>query len=115
MSDSRKEERNIDETLDLLKKVWVLMAIGLYALCYYNELKFPGFREEPLPGEDILWKMERVLYFGLLAVGVLTDVVQMRIDRSKAFMYLFASLIVGGVSTLVASMQYKILMQFFGG
>ncbi|CAI2719124.1 hypothetical protein [Nitrospina watsonii] len=114
MTDDPSSTRNIEDTLSLLKKVWVVFLLGLYAACIYNELRFPGFREEPLEGEAGLWKIQRVLYFGLLGLGLLTDVVQIRIDRDKAFMYLFASLILGGLSTLIGATQFKVFDSILG-
>ncbi|CCQ90702.1 membrane hypothetical protein [Nitrospina gracilis 3/211] len=114
MADNEPSIQKIDETLTLLKKIWVVFLIALYAACIYNELRFPGFREEPLKGEENLWNIQRVLYFGLLGLGLLTDIVQTRIDRDKAFMYLFASLLLGGLSTLVGATQFKVFNFILG-
>ena len=107
-------QHKIEDTLLLMKKFWVLILLGLYAACLYNEYRFPGFREEPLEGEAILWKMQRVLYLGLLGLGLLIDIVQARIDRDKAFIFLFASLILGALSTLATSAQFRIFSTIFG-
>lgn len=109
------KEPQVEETLILLKKIWVFFLVGLYAVCLYNEFRFPGPREEePLEGEEILWKIERVLFFGLMGLGLLTDIVQIRIDRGKAFIYLFASLLLGGLCSLIAMGQMKIFRFIFG-
>jgi hypothetical protein len=110
------KEPQVEETLILLKKIWVFFLVGLYAVCLYNEYRFPGTREggEPLEGEAILWKIERVFFFGLMGLGLLADIVQIRIDRSKAFLFLFASLILGGMCNLIAMGQMK-LLNFFTG
>jgi hypothetical protein len=109
------KEPQVEETLILLKKIWVFFLVGLYAVCLYNEYRFPGTREgEPLEGEAILWKIERVFFFGLMGLGLLADIVQIRIDRSKAFLYLFASLILGGMCNLIAMGQMKFLNLFTG-
>ena len=108
-------ESQVEETLILLKKILVFFLVGLYAACLYNEYRFPGVREEePLEGEAILWKIQRVFFFGLMGLGLLTDIVQIRIDRSKAFLYLFASLVLGGMCNLIAMGQMK-LFNFFVG
>lgn len=105
----------MEETLILLKKIWVFFLVGLYAACLYNEYRFPGMREdEPLEGEAILLKIQRVFFFGLMGLGLLTDIVQIRIDRSKAFLYLFASLILGGLCNLIAMGQMKVLRFLLG-
>lgn len=114
MKNGPVKEAEVEETLILLKKVWIFFLMGLYATCIYNEYIFPGAREELLAGEVILVKIERVLFFGLMGLGLLTDIVQIRIDRKKAFLYLFASLILGSLCNLLAMGQMK-LMQIFGG
>ncbi len=93
MENDPVKEPQVEATLILLKKIWVFFLVMLYAVCLYNEYRFPGARAaEPLEGEAILWKIQRVLFFGLMGLGLLADIVQIRIDRSKAFLYLFASL-----------------------
>ena len=115
MADDPVKEPQVEETFMLLKKIWVFFLVALYAVCFYNELRFPGVREgEPLEGEAILWKIERVLFFGLMGLGLLTDIVQIRIDRTKAFIYLFASLILGGLCNLIAMGQMKVFRFIFG-
>tara|TARA_B100000686_G_scaffold352272_1_gene453693 strand:- start:1378 stop:1740 length:363 start_codon:yes stop_codon:yes gene_type:complete len=105
---------NIYATFELLKKVWSLFLIAIYFACFMNEYYFPGFREEPLEGEAIYWKIQRLLFFGLMGLGFLTDVVQMRLDREKAYYYLFMSLILGGLSGIVGAYQYRFFATMFG-
>jgi len=103
----------VAETLILLQKVWVLFLIAVYFSGFMNEYHFPGSRAEPLPGEDILWQAQKVLFFGLLCVGFLIDAVQMRQDRQKAFIFLFLSLTLGGLSASVSAMQFKLIAFLF--
>ena len=115
MENEPVKEPQVEATLILLKKIWVFFLVMLYAVCLYNEYRFPGAREgEPLDGEAILWKIERVLFFGLMGLGLLTDIVQIRVDQSKAFLYLFASLFLGGMCNLIAMGQMKIFRILFG-
>ena len=78
-----------------------------------NEYHFPGFRDEPLRGEEMFWKVERVLFFGLMAVGFLADIVQLRIDRSKAYLFLFLSLFLGGLSSTFGAYQFRFVSGLF--
>ncbi len=115
MENDPVKQPQVEETLILLKKIWVVVLVGIYAACLYSEYRFPGVREgEPLEGEAILLKIQRVLFFGLMGLGFLTDIVQIRIDRSKAFFYLFASLILGGMCSFIAMGQMKVLNFFIG-
>lgn len=101
------------EVLTYAMQVWTVFLIGLYAASFMNEYHFPGFRDEPLEGEAFFWKMQRVLFFALLAAGVLVDIVRMRIDRQKAFQFLFISLIMGGLSSTLGAMQFQIISYMF--
>lgn len=113
MEDDPVKEPQVEETFILLKKIWVFFLVGIYAVCLYHEYRFPrGLEDEPLEGEAILLKIERVLFFGLMGLGLLVNIVQIRIDRSKAFLFLFASLVLGGICNLVAMGQIK-LLNFF--
>ena len=104
----------IAETLTLLHRVWALFLIAVYFAGYMDEYHFPGNRKEPLEAEAILWNAQRVLFFGLMFVGFLIDLVQMREDRHKAFLFLFLSLILGGFSGWISAIQCKIITQLFG-
>ena len=106
-------QETIAETLILLKRVWVLFLIAVYCMGFINEYKFPGLREEPLEGEAILWNVQRVLFFGLMCVGFLIDAVQMRENRQKAFLFLFLSLILGGLSGWISAIQFQVLSSIF--
>ncbi len=104
----------IAETLTLLHRVWALFLIAVYFAGYMDEYHFPGNRQEPLEAEAILWNAQRVLFFGLMFVGFLIDLVQMREDRHKAFLFLFLSLILGGFSSWISAIHCKIFLQLFG-
>ena len=108
------QNSSIYEMLHLLQKLWALVLVLIYFACFMNEYHYPGFREEPLEGEAIYWKIQRVLFFGLMGLGFLADVVQMRIDRTKAYFYLFMSLILGGLSGVIGAYQYRFLDAFLG-
>lgn len=107
-------QEKLAETLTLLQHVWVLFLIAVYFMGFMDEYHFPGNREEPLEAQAILWNAQRVLFFGLMFVGFLIDLVQMREDRHKAFLFLFLSLILGGASSWVSAIQCKIVFQIFG-
>ena len=101
------------ETLGLLQKIWSLFLISMYFACFMNEYHFPGFREEPLEGEAIFWEVQRVLFFGLMALGFLIDLVQLRMAHSKAYLFLFLSLILGGLSSALGAYQFRFVSGFF--
>ena len=108
-----QDQTRLEETLTLIKIVWSLLLIALYMACFLNEYKFPGFRDTPLEGEEIYWKIQRLFYFGLLGVGFLADLVQMRLDRRKAFMFLLLSLLLGGLATIIGVYQFRAVQALF--
>lgn len=107
-------QEKLADTLVLLKRVWTLFLIAIYFIGFMNEYHFPGMREEPLEGEAILWNAQRVLFFGLMFVGFLVDAVQMREDRQKAFLFLFLSLVLGGLSSWIPAIQFHAIAYVFG-
>lgn len=102
------------ETQTLLLQVWAMLLIGMYSACFMNEYYYPGFRDQPLAGEEIFWQVQKVLFFGLLGMGFLVDIVQMRADRDKAFQFIFLSLILGGLSGFIGACQFKLVSGVFG-
>ena len=96
------------ETAILLKKIWVVFLVGLYSASFLNEYHFPGAREKPLDGEKVLWQIQQVIFFGLMFLGLLVDLVEMRIDRKRAFRFLVISLLMGGLSTMVGAFHFKL-------
>ena len=111
---NKKKSKEL-ETLELLQKIWTLFLIGIYFSCFMNEYYFPGFREKPLAGEAIFWKIQRVLFFGLMTFGFLTDLVQIRIDQNKAYLFLFLSIILGGFSSALGAYQFRFFLILFKG
>ncbi len=109
-----KEDR-LTETLDLIRNVWIAFLVVLYGVGYLNAHYFPGVRQEPLEGEAILWNLQRLFFFGMMAAGFLMDVIRMREDRNKAYQYLLLSLLLGGLSSTVTMYQYNIFAKIFGG
>jgi hypothetical protein len=107
-------QEKLADTLILLKRVWALFLIAVYFIGFMSEYHFPGIREEPLAGESVLWNAQRVLFFGLMFVGFLIDAVQMREDRQKAFLFLFLSLVLGGLSSWIPAIQFQVISYLSG-
>jgi len=102
------------ETTTLMKKIWVVFLIGLYSASFLNEYHFPGMREKPLEGEEVLWQIQQVIFFGLMFLGLLIDLVEMRIDRNRSFRFLILSLVMGSLSGFVGSLHYKMFSHLTG-
>ena len=59
-------------------------------------------------GRKVLSDLQRLFFFSLMGVGVLIDLVRMREDRNKAFIFLLLSLLLGGFSGGVGAIQYQV-------
>ena len=105
---------NLDETKILLRQIWTFMLMGLYVLGALQERALI-LQVEALPAaESILPDAAKVIFFGLLFVSFLIDIVEMREDKDKAYQFLFLSLIAGGLSATISAMQYHALAVVLG-
>ena len=66
-------------------------------------------------GRKVLSDLQGLFFFSLMGVGFLIDLVRMREDRNKAFIFLLLSLFLGGFSGGVGSIQYQVFDFFVGG
>ena len=105
---------NLEETKVLLRQVWTFMLMGLYVLGALQERALILQVEALPPAESILPDVAKVLFFGLLFVSFLIDIVEMREDKDKAYQFLFLSLVLGGLSATISAMQYQAIMGLLG-
>ena len=56
-----------------------------------------------------------LFFFSLMGLGFLIDLVRMREDRNKAFIFLFLSLLLGSLSGGVGAIQYQVFNFIVGG
>ena len=61
-----------------------------------------------LLGRKVLGDLQRLFFFSLMGLGFLIDLVRMREDRNKAFIFLLLSLFLGGFSGGVGAIQYQV-------
>ena len=105
---------NLNEIKILLRQVWAFMLMGLYGIGGFQEHAL-NLQAKALPvAESILPDVTKVLFFGLLFVSFLIDIVEMREDKNKAYQFLFLSLVVGGLSATISAMQYQGIMWISG-
>jgi|TARA_B110000467_G_C18294687_1_gene467130 hypothetical protein len=111
----QEKKRNEEETLDLILKIWIVFIVGLHLLGFIDESYFPGFRSEPLDKQEILWKAQQVIFFGMMCLGFLIDIIQMRLTKDKAYQFLLLSLVMGSLSGYLSAYQYKFIAVIFRG
>ena len=104
---------NIDQTRELLLKVWSVLLMGLYGVGFLRE-KMLVQQEEALKA-DVLPDVAKLFFFTLMFVAFLIDIVEMREDKAKAYRFLFLSLMLGGLSATISAMQYHLFSWALGG
>ena len=104
---------NVDQTRELLLKVWSILLMGLYVVGFLRE-KMLIQQAEALKA-DVLPDVAKLFLFALMFVAFLIDIVEMREDKEKAYRFLFLSLILGGFSATISAIQYHVLSWVLGG
>jgi hypothetical protein len=107
-------EYNLEETKILLRQVWAFMLMSLYGIGLFQE-RWVGMQTQGAQAaESILPDVAKVIFFGLIFVSFLIDIVEMRENKDKAYQFLFLSLVAGGLSATISAAQYQVLVQVFG-
>ena len=104
---------NINQTRELLLKVWSVLLMGLYGVGFLRE-KMLVQQAEALK-VDVLPDLAKLFFFALMFVAFLIDIVEMREDKEKAYRFLFLSLVLGGLSATISAMQYHAFSWVLGG
>ena len=103
----------IEETKELLLKIWAVLLMGLYGVGFLHEKMLVQQTLEA--SEEILPDIAKLLFFALMFVSFLVDIVEMREDRNKAYRFLILSLFLGGLSATISAIQYHTWAWIFGG
>jgi hypothetical protein len=103
----------IEETKELLLKVWAVLLLGLYGVGFLHEKMLVQQTLEA--SEEILPDIAKLLFFALMFVSFLVDIVEMREDKNKAYRFLILSLFLGGLSATISSIQYHTWAWILGG
>ena len=98
----------IKQTERLMLMLWSFFLIFLYMCSFLTEYHFPHEEEEMVLGRKVLGDLQRLFFFSLMGLGFLIDLVRMREDRNKAFIFLLLSLFLGGFSGGVGAIQYQV-------
>ena len=103
----------IEETKELLLKIWAVLLMGLYGVGFLHEKMLVQQTLEA--SEEILPDIAKLLFFALMFVSFLVDIVEMREDRNKAYRFLILSLFLGGFSATISAIQYHTWAWILGG
>ena len=104
----------IKQTERFMIVLWAFFLTVLYVCSFLTEYHYPNKEEEIVVGRKILSDLQRLFFFALMGAGFLIDLVRMREDRNKAFIFLFLSLLLGGFSGGIGAIQYWAFRYFLG-
>ena len=105
----------IKQTERFMIVLWAFFLIVLYVCSFLTEYHYPHKEEEMVVGRKILNDLQRLFFFALMGAGFLIDLVRMREDRNKAFIFLLLSLLLGGFSGGIGAIQYQAFYYVLGG
>mgnify|MGYP006430739621 FL=1 len=105
---------NLEETKILLRQVWTFLLMGLYGIGIFQERSVVLQTAVDQAAESFFSDVAKVIFFALVFVSFLIDIVEMREDRDRAYQFLFLSLVAGGLSATISAVQYNVLAQIFG-
>ena len=103
----------IEETKELLLKIWAVLLMGLYGVGFLHEKML--VQQTLVASEEVLLDVAKLLFFALMFVSFLVDIVKMREDRKKAYRFLLLSLLLGGLSATISALQYHAWAWMLGG
>ena len=103
----------IEETRELLLKIWSVLLLGLYGVGFLHEKMLVQQTLES--SKEILPDIAKLLFFAFMFISFLIDIVEMRENRNKAYRFLLLSLFLGGISATISAMQYHTWAWMLGG
>ena len=83
---------NLEETKILLRQAWTFLLMGLYGIGIFQERSVVLQTAAAQAAESIFSDMAKVIFFALIFVSFLIDIVEMREDKNRAYQFLFLSL-----------------------
>ena len=105
----------IKQTERFMIMLWTFFLVILYVCSFMTEYHYSHKEEEMVVGRKILNDLQRLFFFALMGAGFLIDLVRMREDRNKAFIFLLLSLLLGGFSAGIGAIQYQAFYYVLGG
>ena len=97
----------IKQTEHLMLMLWVFFLTVIYICSFLTEYHYQLESKEVAVGEKILNDLKGVFFFGLMGMGFLIDLVRMRENKNKAYIFLLLSLLLGSLSGGIGAIQYQ--------
>ena len=112
MTQNVKEK--IEQAERFMLMLWTFFLTILYVCSFLTEYRFPIKQEEIVVGEKILEDLQKLFFFALMGLGFLIDLVRMRKDKNNAFVFLFLTLLLGGLSGGIGALQAQFVFYVTG-
>ena len=107
--------KKIKKTEQFMLALWAFFLIVVYVSSFLTEYQYPHEEGEIALGRKVLGDLQGLFFFALMGMGFLIDLVRMREDRKKAFVFLLLSLLLGSISGGVGAIQYQFFYYVTGG
>jgi hypothetical protein len=105
----------IKQTEHFMLMLWVFFLIVIYACSFLTEYYYQFESIKVAAGEKILNDLKGVFFFSLMGMGFLVDLVRMRENKNKAYIFLLLSLLLGSLSGGIGAIQYQAFNYIAGG
>jgi hypothetical protein len=107
------KDEDLSDAIIQIQCIWAFLLLALYTAGFIDARLFSE-SGAPFPErEEILLKAQRVLFFGVMIVGFLIDIVRMRLNRNYAYQYLLLSLVMGSFSEMISGWHWKFWSSIF--
>ncbi len=105
----------IKQTEHFMLMLWVFFLIVIYVCSFLTEYYYQLESIKVAAGEKILNDLKGVFFFALMGMGFLVDLVRMRENKNKAYIFLFLSLLLGSFSGGIGAIQCQAFNYIAGG
>ena len=105
----------IKQTEHFMLMLWVFFLIIIYVCSFLTESYYQLESTKVAAGEKILNDLKGVFFFALMGMGFLIDLVRMRENKNKAYIFLLLSLLLGSLSGGIGAIQNQAFNYIAGG
>ena len=100
----------IKQTEHLMLMLWVFFLTVVYICSFLTEYHYQLESKEVAVGKKILNDLKGVFFFALMGMGFLIDLVRMRENKNKAYIFLLLSLLLGSLSGGIGLFNTRLLI-----
>ena len=105
----------IKQTEHFMHMLWVFFLIVIYVCSFLTEYYYQLESTKVAAGEKILNDLKGVFFFAMMGMGFFIDIVRMRENKNKAYIFLLLSLLLGSLSGGIGAIQYQVFNYIVDG